>query len=120
MLDKNDELDSNDDYDRLKQQFLDGVSSRLDRLWQLYQIIVKADESMNLADLKSLHFELHKLSGASGAYEFSRLECNARKLESLVWSDIQDVKQGIHKQVIHEDYLLGLTAIEEVYHTLVR
>ncbi|TVQ71851.1 MAG: hypothetical protein EA373_03805 [Oceanospirillales bacterium] len=118
MNDQDDDLDVTAVYDSLKLQFIDGVSSRLSRLWDLYQEISRDDKSISLALIKSLHFELHKLNGASGSYELSGLEHSARDLESLVWSDLQEIKKGIEIKIPIDDYYIRLKAIEDAYYAL--
>lgn len=102
-----------DEYTVLRHQFLDGVPKRFDRINQLIQELSQVDPEESYSVLASLHYEVHKLTGASGSYGYTDIEGLARSLEETIFQHLNEQLMPCTKNL--ESYVEYITLINQTY-----
>ena len=109
------DTDVSDEYIRLRRQFFDGIPKRLNRINQFIQEIGHVDLEERYNSLESLHYEVHKLTGASGSYGYSDIESLARSLEERIFQHLSTAQQSIICTQQVDRYVEFITLINKVY-----
>lgn len=109
------DTDVSDEYIWLSRQFFDGIPKRLDRINQFIQEIRQVDLEERYNSLESLHYEVHKLTGASGSYGYSDIESLARSLEETILQNLKYSQQSIISTEQVNSYVEYITLINKVY-----
>ena len=109
------DTDVSDEYIRLRRQFFDGIPKRLDRINQFIQEICQVDLEESYNSLESMHYEVHKLTGASGSYGYSDIESLARSLEEAIFQNLRSNQQSIISTEEVDSYVEYITIINKIY-----